>query len=188
MAREFNDNPSLLKELAEDEKVVWKGAPEIFPLVTAETKKGLVNRWIICALVAIVVVAFVAYQAIAVESNINAWVIVVVLIIIAYLAVVPMVDRNNVIKKCKYYITDRRVLMDYAEKEIYSLPLAGLKCEIDTAEAGCIHVDLGSCVGVSGKKRRVCAFSPQKDDDGNICGMVLYNIPDDKAVRDIFSA
>lgn len=186
MAREFKDNPSLLKELAEDEKIVWKGAPEAFPLITSDTKPGLIKRWVICAVAAI---AFVAvYLAVnASTGTINGWILLIVFIAVVYFAAVPVLDRNNVFKKCKYYITDRHVFLDYAEKEIYSLPLAGLKREIADGEAGCIHVMLGSCVGVHGKKRRVSAFVPQKDDQDNVCGLVLYNIPDDDKIRAIFS-
>ena len=41
MAREFTPDPAVLKELAEDEKLLWTGAPEAFPIMTAENKKGL---------------------------------------------------------------------------------------------------------------------------------------------------
>ncbi len=187
MAREFTENPSLLKELAEDEKILWKGAPEAFPLMTEETKKSLTQRWLICIVLAVALAATYIVMLGKAESGINAWVLILVLVAVAYYACIPMLDRSNIYKKCKYYITDRRVILDYGERDIYSLPLAGLRSEIIPAEAGCIHVNLGACVGIAGAKRRVASFVPKKDDNDNINGFVIYNIADEKAVRDIFA-
>ncbi len=187
MAREFADNPAFLKELAEDEKMLWKGAPEAFPLMSEENKKGLTRRWIICIVAAVVVVAgFIVLNAVS-AAGLNGWVLAVALLIVAYFAFLPVVDRGNVYKKCKYYITDRRVILYYADRDVFGLPRTGLKHEITNAENGCIHIDLGSCVGLKGKKRRVAAFSPKKDDDDKINGFVMYNIADTDSIRALFS-
>lgn len=186
MARQFKENPSVLKELAEGENIVWKGAPEAFPLMTEDTKKGMTRRWLGCIIVAVALIAaYIALNA-ATDSGLSIWVLVIALVAVAYFAYVPVGDRGNVYKKCKYYITDRRVILDYAEREIFSIPLAGLKSEVVPAEPACIHVDLGTCVGLKGKKRRVAAFVPRKDDNENVCGFVIYNVADTKEIRAIF--
>ena len=187
MAREIKESPELLKELAEGERIVWKGAPEAFPLMSEESKKSLVRRWLICIVLAVALVA--AYIALTAsrESGMNPWVILIVLAAVAYYACIPMLDRSNIMKKCEYFITDRRVLVEYGGRDIYSLPMAGLRSEIIPGEEGCVHVNLGTCVGIPAAKRRVAAFVPKKDDNDNICGFVLYNVADDKALRAAFS-
>lgn len=187
MARSFEDSVSLAKELTEGEKVVWKGAPEAFPLMTQESKKALTQRWLISIVLAVALVVVYIVLAASADSGVNAWVLIIVLLGVIYYACIPVLDRNNIYKKCKYYITDRRVILEHGERDYYSLPLTGLKAEISPAEAGCIHIDLGSCVGIAGAKRRVAAFVPKKDENENICGLVIYNVADDKVLRSIFS-
>ena len=186
MARDFDTNPLLLKELAEGENIVWKGAPETFPLMSEENKGGLTRRWICCIVAAVAVVAvFIAFQF-SERDDLNLWVLIIALIAIVYFALLPLVDRNNIYKKCRYYITDRRVIVHYGDRDIFALPRTGLRSEIISAEDGCVHVLLGSCIGLSGKKRRVSAFVPKKDENDNICGMVLYNVEDSAALRQLF--
>ncbi len=183
MAREFHENQNLLKELEEDEKVLWRGAPEAFPLMTEENKKGLTARWLGCIVAAVVLVALYLVLSMNSEQGISAWLLILLLVVVAYVAGLPMVDRSKVYKKCKYYITNRRVILDFDEKETVGLPLAGLKADIVPAEEGCVHVDLGACVGINGKKRRVASFVTKKDGNGNTCGFVMYNVADSKELR-----
>ena len=119
--------------------------------------------------------------------EISLWLLLLLLLAVAYLAYLPIIDKNNIYKKCKYYITDRRVIVFYADRDVFSLPLAGLKSSIIPGEDNCIHIELGAAVGVKGKKRRVAAFVPKKDDNDNICGLVLYNVIDSEQLRAFFN-
>ena len=186
MAREFQENPSIIKELEEDEKIVWRGAPEAFPLMNEENKKGLTYRWLGCIIVAVALVAIYLMLSLGTEGGVSVWLLILLLVVVIYVAGLPMVDRNNVYKKCKYYVTNRRVILQYGENETFNLPRAGLKSQVVPAEDGCIHVELGSCVGVKGKKRRVASFVPKKDANDNICGFVIYNVADSKELRAAF--
>lgn len=183
MARTIKDGPSLTKELAADEKVIWKGAPETFPLMTEDNKKGLTTRWLVSIILAVVFIALYIVLSAKASDGINAWLLILVLLGVAYFAFLPIMDKNNVYKKCKYYITDRRVILELAERDYFSLPLTGLKKDIVPAEEGCIHVDLGACAGIAAAKRRICALLPRKDDKNNVCGFVLYNVEDSAELR-----
>ena len=176
MARTFETDIAVTKELRENESIQWKGASEAFPLIDSTNKKALTIRWIICALaaIALVVLYFVANAAM---GSVNIWLLVIF----------PALDRNNVYKNCKYYITGERVILYYGDREFYSLPVNGLKSAILDAGEGRIHVELGSRVGTKAGKLRVAAFVPQKDDNGNVTGLVLYNMEDNDALRRIFS-
>ncbi len=187
MAKEFVDNPELIKDLAEGEKIVWRGRPETFSLMSAEMSKPLTRRWLCCIVAAVVLVALYIVLTVANGLHLNAWLLVLGLVVVAYVAALPAMDRNNILKKCKYYITDRRVILYYGDRDIFSLPRTGLKYARTEAEAGCVHLELGSCVGVKGKKRRVAAFIPKKDDNDNVCGLVLYNVADSDVLKSLFS-
>ncbi len=185
MARSFETDISVVKELGENEEILWKGAPEEFPLVTAENKSNLYRRWILCIAAAVIVIAgYIVLNTIT--GGLNVWVLIIALLAVAYVAALPLIDKNNIFKKCKYYISEQRVIFHYADRDIYSLPLKGLKYEIHNAGKGCIHIDLGSCVGIKGKKRRTAAFVPKKDDNDNVTGLVLYNVEDNETLRKTF--
>lgn len=185
MAREFVADPKVLKELAEDEKLLWTGAPEAFPLMTSDNKKSLTSRWLVCILAAVVVV--VGYILLSAVKSVNVWVLIIALAVVAYLACMPIMDKKNVYKKCKYYVTDRRAIIHYNDNEIFALPVNGVKCAIVNAQPGCINIDLGACVGIKNNKRRVAACNPKRDEERNVTGMVLYNVEDNETLRKIFS-
>ena len=186
MARTFETDIAVTKELRENESIQWKGASEAFPLIDSTNKKALTIRWIICALaaIALVVLYFVANAAM---GSVNIWLLILCLVVVAYFVILPALDRNNVYKNCKYYITGERVILYYGDREFYSLPVNGLKSAILDAGEGRIHVELGSRVGTKAGKLRVAAFVPQKDDNGNVTGLVLYNMEDNDTLRRIFS-
>ncbi len=185
MARTFETDIVITKELGDTESIQWKGAPEAFPLVEEFNKKFIYNRWIICAIAAALMVA--AYGILNLAMGVSIWLLVICLLVVAYFIFLPWFDKNSVYKNCKYYITTDRVILYYGERELYSLPLKGLKVNIMDAQEGCVHVELGSCVGTKAKKLRVCAFVPKKDDNGNVTGLVLYNVEDSDILRRIFS-
>ena len=182
MARDFQENQNLIKELEEGEKVLWKGAPEAFPLMTEDNKKSITSRWLGCIIAAVVLIALYLVISMGTEG-VSVWLLILLLVVVAYVAGLPLVDRSKVYKKCKYYITNRRVILHFDEKEIVSLPIAGLKADFVSAEEGCVHVDLGACVGIKGKKRRVASFVPKKDANDHVSGFVIYNVADSKELR-----
>jgi len=185
MAREFTAAPEIMKELAKDEKLLWMGAPEAFPLMNADNKKGLVARWLGCIIAAVMLV--VIYILLSAATHISVWLLIILLAVVAYIAAMPVLDKNNIYKNCRYYATDRRVILHHADKDIYALPLNGLKKAITAAEPGCVHIELGNCAGIKANKRRTAAFAPKKGDNDNVIGFVLYNLEDDENLRKIFS-
>ena len=183
MAREFQDNPNLLKEFEEGEKIVWKAMAEEFPLVSPENKKSLFSRWLGCIAVAIIMAALYISAAANYEQGVSIMLLLLLLVAVAFVAILPVIDRNKIVKKSKYYITNRRAILHFDDKEIISLPIAGLKHEIVSAEEGGVHVELGSCVGIKPNKRRVAAFIPKKGANDAVNGIVFYNVADCEELR-----
>ena len=182
MAREFETDVNIVKELAEGENIVWKGMPEAFPMVTEENKKALTSRWLVCIVVAValIVVYLAAFMG---RGSTVMWFFIILLLVVGYVAIMPLTDKNNVYKKCKYFLTDRRAILHYGDNEIFVMPLAGLNVAYIPAEEGCVTVELGSTVGMKNGKHRSAAFVPKKDDNDNICGFVIYNVADSKELR-----
>ena len=136
------------------------------------------------AAVALVILYLVANAAM---GSVNVWLLILCLIVVVYFVILPVLDKNNVYKNCKYYITNERVILYYGDRELYSLPVKGLKSGTLDAGEGRIHIELGTCVGMKATKRRVAAFVPRKDDNGNVIGMVLYNMENNDTLKGIFS-
>jgi len=186
MAREFTPAAEILKDLAEGEQIIWNGAPEAFPLVDDKNKKSLLGRWIGCIIAAVVIIVGYLLLNANVQGGVTVWLMIILLLVVVYLAGLPVIDMGNVYKKAKYYVTNRRVILHFADKEIHSLPLTGLKTAFVNAGEGLVHVELGSCVGISDKKRRVAGFHPRKSDNGNVTGLVFYNLEDSAKLRELF--
>lgn len=183
MAREIETDVRVVKELAEGEKIVWQGAPEAFPTVTEDNKKSLTGRWLGCIIAAVVLIVVYLVGFLGSGNTTVVWFFAILLLIVAYIAYMPLMDKNNIYKKCKYYISDRRVILHYGENDIHTMPLTGLNVAFIPAEEGCVIVELGSTVGIKNGKHRACAFVPKKDDNDNVCGFVLYNVADSKELR-----
>ena len=95
-------------------------------------------------------------------------------------------DRNKIIKKCKYYITDRRVIVAVADKDVFALSRKGIKLIFVPGESGCVNVLFGSAVNIPARKAMLTAIMPVKDEKGEeITGIEFYNIKDDKTVREL---
>jgi len=90
MAREFTAAPEIMKELAKDEKLLWMGAPEAFPLMNADNKKGLVARWLGCIIAAVMLV--VIYILLSAATHISVWLLIILLAVVAYIAAMPVPD------------------------------------------------------------------------------------------------
>lgn len=185
---DFEDSTKLKEELLEGEVIEWKGRPEPFPLIVPARKKALMLRWIICAACAVILSAAYIYMALTVENgaDFNFVVELVILLLFGYVALIPIMDRNKIIKKCKYYITDRRVIVAVADKDVFALSRKGIKLIFVPGESGCVNVLFGSAVNIPARKAMLTAIMPVKDEKGEeITGIEFYNIKDDKTVREL---
>ncbi len=167
------------KELRNGEEVIWAGKPKDFALMSEEVKSSFFTRWIVCAVVAValLVVYFIANAN--AEQGVKSGIIILCLLVPIYLACLPVLDKRNILKNCKYYVTDKRVIIDHAEKEFYSINKSCLRSEIVENEGGTITVMLGSLAGMKAGKRRSKAVIPDKDDGGVVTGLVIYNVDAD---------
>lgn len=187
---DFKDSSKLNESLLEGEKILWKGRPETFPLVVPANKKGMFIRWLACA---VVFAALTVCYSLAVSANesleFNLVVEAVILLVCAYAALLPAIDRNKILKKCKYYVTGDRVIVAVGDNDVYALSRKGLKVLRVPGEAGCVTLLFGSHTAQPARKRRVGAFVPGKDEKGElVTGISFYNIRDDGEIGSFFPA
>lgn len=169
--------------LQEGEKILWTGKPGQFALVNDAIKTSLLLRWIISAVVGIAVLAvyIIAYAG---SDTFQPLIIVIVVAVVVFLVARPVTDRNTLLKKVSYCITDKRVLFSDGRRDAYELARNGLKVSFVEGENGGVHAALGSCCDVAQAKLRSRALAPKRGKNDAITGFVLYNV--DSAVRDFF--
>lgn len=185
---DFKDSSKLRETLMPDEKVLWKGRPEAFPLMTAANKGRMITRWVVCAAVFVAFTVFYLLLANSKDGMEASYIVVaIVLLACAYVALVPIIDRNKIIKKCKYYVTDSRAIVIVGDKEGFALSRKGLKVLRVPGEDGCVTLLFGSHIEQPERKRLVGAFVPGKAENSElITGMSFYNIKDDEEINAFF--
>ena len=159
--------------LLPDEEIVWKSRPGVFPLVTKES--GLLARWIICAvaLVALTVAYLIAVQRTGAPFHI--FVVLIIAVALAYIAIVPIQDWKRLQKKTHYYVTSKRVIL-MSGKNLYALNRTGLIMKCVEADGG-IHVLFGACVTRPARSWRRYTVIPDPQSDP---GFVFYCVSEGK--------
>lgn len=177
----FPDSSRLKESLMKDEKILWRGRPEAFPLLTPANKKGMILRWVLCTVIfAALTLVYTLFTVSNDKLQFNLIVVAIFLLACAYGAFLPALDRNKILKKCKYYVTDSRVIVTVGDNEAFALSRKGLKVLRVPGEVGCVTLLFGSHTGLPEKKQRVGAFVPGKDDKGElVTGISFYNIRED---------
>lgn len=168
--------------LAEGEKPVWVGRPVEFGLTDGGMKTPVMLRIVICAVLAVALLA--AYIAVYAGTEVfQPLMIVVILAVFGFFALRPAMDRSNLIKRTVYCITDKRVILG-AGNDVFDISRSGLKTRIVDAGNGNVHVALGKCVETAENKYRVASLAPQRGKGDMVTGFVMYNV--DKCVGDYF--
>ena len=188
MATNQSDLPGKLKEsLMADEQILWKGGCEPFPLVTPLNKKSLLVRWVLCA--ALFVILSVAYVLLSLRTaGFSIVVELVLLVIFAYVAGVPLLDHNKLVKKCGYYVTDKRIISAVGYSEVFPISRAGLKLRAVPAENGCVHLLFGAATELPEKKLPLNAIAPIKSEKGEgVVGLVFFNVKDTPALHELLN-
>lgn len=168
----------LQESLQPDETILWSGKSEKFPLKNEGNAKALTYRWIICA------VLFAAFAVFYVSFGLNSpnglmpAPLVVALIVFIYIALVPALDRNKVLKKCIYIVTDKRIITVVSDRDVNAVSRAGLKIKAVPAGDGCVHLLFGAATELKERKYVIRTFEPVKEDssDSPVIGIVFYHV------------
>lgn len=184
-----SEQAKLADILLPEEELQWAGHSEAFPLVSKENKNGLMVRWLIAIVCAVVLSVIYAVWVSHSDRTYNILVELVILIAVAYFGfVVSVLDRRTLMNRALYCITNKRVLVFVADRPAIALNRAGLNSRCVSAEDGCIHILFGAAIDVNPRKYRITTIVSQTDKSGeNSIGAIFYNIKKDDIPEDILT-
>ena len=178
---EMNDS-KMKRELHENEAIVWQGEPAAFKATDGDGKKKVTVRVVVCAIIFAVLIA--AYAMLAKDTAGFNWVVaLVILVICAFVACVPVLDARKVMDKSSYYITNDRVAAAIDGRDFMAMSRKGIKVKFIDAGNGCVHIAMGALAEGENKKLLTSAIVGKKDDKENVIGIVFYNVKDDGKLR-----
>ena len=155
--------------LLPDEEIVWKSRPGTFPLITKES--GLLMRWIICAVLLVGLTAAYIAAAQRTSAPFHVFVVLIIFVALAYIAIVPILDWKSLLNKTHYYVTNKRVIL-LSGKNLYALCRTGLNMKCVEADGG-VHILFGSGVTRPAHSWRRYTVAPDPQSDP---GFVFYGV------------
>ena len=177
-------NANVRSTLREGETLQWVGRAESFPLMDEANKKGNIIRWCICGLLFLAATIGYIVATASTDSTFNVILELIILIIFAYIAAMPLLDRRKILRRCHYCITDQRMLVVAGDNDKFSLNRKALKIRTVPGTDGCITVLLGAATDAPVKKHRVFTIVPPKSDlENDVIGLIFYNVKDDSELR-----
>lgn len=180
------------KLLEKGEYLEWFGKAEPFKLNEGMHKKKLTIRFIICAVVAIVLTA--AYAVFVQTSKLEFMVAIPVITIFVpvFAAIRPFIDARNIQNKMTFAITNRRIMICKSETKCSSMRLKDIeKVKIIDNGNNTGHVAFGA-PAVSAPDNRLfnIVMQPKTKIVGgqeSVCAMAFYNVPELKKIKSIMN-
>ena len=181
------------ENLNDSETVLWTGKPAGIKLLEAPYGSPIIVRWIICLVFAVVAIW---YGLIYVPGNDNintngGIIMLVVLVIVAFIAVRPLMEVFRLNSKCFYYITNQRALIlikgntdIVKEKSLADAP----EISLDTISEGVGNVYIGNKTDNAYKRARFSVTSPQQDEEDLKKPLVFYSVANPDEVISYFPA
>lgn len=162
--------------LRNNEKVLWEGKTEAFPLLDNATKYKMLTKWIVT--VAVTIALLFLYMTKNAEHS-TGFIGLVVLVAVVVL-VAPVMERRSLLQQ-KYWLTDQRAIMMTRDKTFYYMELDQIddyQVSSDQATFDCLALG-SSVIGDVTKQLRWRACHPQIDLQGqgaqdNVLGMIFY--------------
>ena len=183
---EIKTSHHILAALRADETPQWAGKAEYFPLLNSDNKKSFLLRWIICGGLAVLCTVGYIIAVMNTETKFNVILELIILLLFGYTALMPVLDRRKILKKCHYCITNQRAIVAAGDNDIFSLNRKAVKIQAVPAEDGCITILMGAMADTPAKKHRTATFVPPKSDgDNEVIGLVFYNVKDDSLLRSL---
>lgn len=192
MTNNQEKNQALLQSILEEgETVEWQGFSAQYPIVSDESKKGLIIRWGICAVCIILWAVYCIIFRHADGASGFALVISMILVVVffLYMALIPLMDRKKIVEKNSYFLTNRRAILIDDGEHAYSMNLYGVKADFLPAEEGNTTLLLRNNADRKiPSSLRAIAWKPLTDEygEGTVTDLVFYNVKKDKALTDPF--
>lgn len=164
-------------DFKQNETIQWESKAENFPLLAPGVRSSIFLKWI---LTVVIFGGFLTGYAIS-NGGVNPWFCGACIIIALLIIFSPVLERRNVLK-CRYLITDQRILLSIGNKTPYYIDLAKLdSCKVITDRSGKKSMIFGSCLFNSKEKQLRWQTGHPKTDlqanntDGSVIGLIFYH-------------
>ena len=179
--------PEYIKNRLNDgEQVIWSGKPEKYELTEGNAKKLLTKSLTVNGIIAAALIILYVVVCLAVGSAVSAGVIGIIVVVTGAIAAGPALDRNKLLKEAKYYVTDSRVIVAMSENNLWSLSRTGVKVRKAEGFDGNETILFGAAVDVPEKKIIKYSINPMTESEGQVTGLIFFNLPKDCEVNRLF--
>ena len=178
---------TLQKELAQDEKLLWKANAEPFEPFDATYKKHIIKK--IAVTCVIVLAILIAYIIFALTKGDGVKIVVVgILVLIAICASINNLTDATTLKKATYAATDKRLLFIGDSVKAVEYDVIG-KAAFKKDDDGHYTLLCGSAIDSKPTEwRSLTVAGPKLDDETKMCTrFALYAVPDHEKVQKILS-
>jgi len=181
----------LKKILKTNEEIQWMGQPEKTPLLAGQAGKNIIVRWIICAVLAVVLTAVYWFYCDGHDgTEFNAIMLIFTIGIPVAIAWSP-VGENKKLTALHYVITDQRVIMYHGEIN-FSMDRSRVdEIRVRALENGNSAIYFGKpAFEVKDSKVRYIAahgISEHIDSENVTVGTILYNVKDADKICALFA-
>lgn len=182
----------LKKILKSNEEIQWMGQPEKTPLLAGKAGKGILVRWLICAVLAVALTVVYWFYCDGHDgTEFNAIMLVFTIGIPVAIAWGP-IGENKKLTKLHYVITDQRIIMYHGEIN-FSMERSRVdEIRVRALENGNSAIYFGKpTFAVKDNKVRYIAahgISEHIDGENVTVGAILYNVKDANKICELFAA
>jgi len=167
---------SAVVDFKQNETVQWESKTEDFPLLAPGVRFSIFLKWI---LTVVIFGGFLTGYGIS-NGGVNPWFCGACILIALLIILSPFWERRNALR-CRYMITDQRILLSVGNKTPYYIDLVKLDgCKVITDRSGKKSLLFGSCLFNSKEKQlRWQTVHPKTDlqannTDGSVIGLIFY--------------
>ncbi|MCC8079691.1 MAG: hypothetical protein LIO57_06505 [Oscillospiraceae bacterium] len=178
---------TLGRMLNKDERILWKGKPQPYRVLDKEYTTAFIARCAICLVGAAACIVGGLLWSRGLTAAEETGMVAAIILIFAYIALLPYFDEGTITARRTCVITDKRVLVCEGSKAVNGMNRAGLKVKIVESETpNCIHAAFGKAVDAPPRKYRLCCLAPRRDGvSDTVCAMAFYNVKDSQELRSL---
>ena len=167
--------------------IVWSGMAEYYSPFEGEMKKGTLLRMILGLGIAVVIdIIYAAMELASDQPQIKPFLLILVLVIGAVVAFMPLVDRFEVTRTAAYFLTKDTAIAVVEGSPMAVIPLKNTPVKSVPSAFGNVNVLFGDAVTAKPRTYAHLGFAPAKGDEGStdIVSMVFFNVPKSAALKE----
>ena len=181
-------NDALKGILNENETLKWTGSPENIKLTDSANKTkvmiyfGIALVWVILS-----IVLYIPFALKTGNTGIQLVIVLVIMDCIPILLVTSPIREMLGLRKSRYYITDKRVIVQGTDRVMSMVLNDGLRVRTEKSEGGLGHVLIGTAGDKKPSAYRVTAVYGDLDEK-TVTGLAFYNIREAEKAASLISS